>query len=228
MTKLRSKWMMFLTFMALPYYMIRCNILLKSKDKLKIKNELKRYGDDFLGIRSVKLKISGEENYLNLDNCVFVSNHQSHNDIFILLSGLKKQFRFIAKKELFSNFIFKNFMKLSQSYPLDRNDDRASLMVLKQAIKDINEEGASVVVFPEGTRSHGPMMGDFKVGLFSMIRRSKAPVVPIYIENSYESGAKEFRVQIGNPIETSGLSGADLCSLTQVAMERLKALSLQN
>lgn len=225
MKSIRSKLLMLLTFIALPYYMIRCRILLKSGKTDKIKKELKKYGDDFLGIRSVKLNIHGEENYIHLENCVFVSNHQSHNDIFILLSGLKKQFRFIAKQELFDNFIFKNFMKLSQSYPLNRKDDRASLMVLKQAVQDINQEHVSVVVFPEGTRSHGPQMGEFKVGLFSMLRRSNAPIVPIYIENSYETGAKEFQVHIGKPIFTEGLSGSQLCSETQKAMAYLQRMS---
>lgn len=211
MKKFKSMIMMAVTFIALPYYMIRCNKLLKSQDQEKIRKELKRYGDDFLGIRGIKVKVFNEERYLDYDQCIFVSNHQAHNDIFILLSALKKQFRFIAKKELFDSPIFKNFMKLSRSYPLDRQDDKASLLVLKQAVKDINEEGASVVVFPEGTRSHGATMGEFKTGLFSMLRRAKAPVVPIYIENSYETGVKEFRIHIGNPIDATGMSGADLC-----------------
>lgn len=210
MKKLKSQLMMLITFIALPYYMIRSKILLKSNDSDKVGRELKRYGDDFLSIRGVNVEVIHEEGYLDLEKCVFVSNHQSHNDIFILLSALKTRFRFIAKKELFNSPIFRNFMKFSQSYPLDRDDDKASLLVLKQAVKDIKEDGASVVVFPEGTRSHGPDMGPFKVGLFSMLRRAQAPIVPVYIENSYQVGVKTYRVHIGNPIDPDGLSGSEL------------------
>lgn len=222
MKKLSSKFYMLITFIALPYYMLRCRVLMKGNNQEKIAKELKKYGDDFLGIRGIKVTVFNEERYINEPNCIFVSNHQAHNDIFILLSSLKKQFRFIAKKELFDSFIFKNFMRLSQSYPLDRKDDKASLLVLKQAVNDINQENASVVVFPEGTRSHGPTLGEFKVGLFSMLRRAKAPVIPVFIENSYVVGAKEFRVHIGNPIDGTGLSGAELCSQVETAIHQLQ------
>lgn len=225
MKKFKSNLLMLLTFIALPYYMIRCKILLKKQDPDLIRKELSRYGNDFLGIRNITLEIQGEAHYRDLDSCVFVCNHQSHNDIFILLAALKKQFRFIAKKELFTNFIFKKFMKLSESYPLDRKDDKASLLVLKQAVKDISETQASVVVFPEGTRSHSPELGEFKVGLFSMLRRAKTPIVPIYIENSYEVGAKTFKVHIGAAIEPDGLSGAALCDKSREAIIALQQRS---
>lgn len=227
MKHLKSKFLMLITFIALPYYMIRCYILQKSGNQEKIAKELRKYGDDFLGIRGVKVTVFNEERYINEENCIFVSNHQAHNDIFILLSVLKKQFRFIAKKELFDNVILKGFMALSQSYPLDRKDDKASLLVLKQAVADINNDKVSVVVFPEGTRSHSETLGEFKVGLFSMLRRAKAPVIPIYIENSYEVGSKEFRVHIGYPIDSTGLSGAALCAQVEETIHGLQRLTLK-
>lgn len=226
MRKIKSAFFMIITFIALPYYMLRCKRLLRSAKPGEVAAELKKYGDDFLGIRGIKVNVIGESNYVDLDQCIFISNHQAHNDIFILLSILKKHFRFIAKKELFVSPIFKKFMKLSQSYPLDRDDDKASLMVLKQAVKDINEDGASVVVFPEGTRSHSAEMGEFKTGLFSMLRRAKAPIIPIYIQNSFEVGATEFTVHIGQPIDSTGLSGADLCQKTYAAIKELQNSSI--
>lgn len=228
MKQIKSKFLMLITFIALPYYMIRCRILLKSQNQEKITKELKRYGDDFLGIRGIKVKTFNEERYLDYENCIFISNHQAHNDIFILLSALKKQFRFIAKQELFDNFIFKNFMKLSDSYPLDRKDDKASLMVLRQAVKDIKEEKASVVVFPEGTRSHGPIMGEFKTGLFSMLRRAQAPIIPVYIANSYEVGAKEFRVYFGEAIDATGKNGSELCEEVYQSMVEMQTSAAQD
>lgn len=222
MKKIKSMVMMLITFIALPYYMICCKRLLKSQNEVLVANELRKYGDDFLGIRGIQVKVFNEDQYIDEENCIFVSNHQSHNDIFILLSALKKQFRFIAKKELFDSFIFKNFMKLSKSYPLDRKDDKASLLVLKQAVADINQDKASVVVFPEGTRSHSSELGEFKVGLFSMLRRAKAPIIPLYIENSFEVGAKEFRMYVGNPIDGNGMSGVELCSAVENEIIRLK------
>ncbi len=222
MSGLRSKLLMGATFIALPYYMLRCKKLLKDQNSTAMQKELKRYGDDFLGIRGISVKTFGEEHYLDHEKCIFVSNHQSHNDIFILLSCLKKPFRFIAKKELFTSAIFKNFMKLSQSYPLDRDDDRASLLVLKQAVEDINHQNASVVVFPEGTRSRGKTMNPFKAGLFSMLRRADAPIIPIYIKNSYDNDARVFEVYFGEPIINGKKRGPELCEESYQAILKLQ------
>ena len=213
---------MLLTFIALPYYMFRAKKLLKNGDARTIKKELKRYGDDFFSIRKKQIVTHGEENYLNLENCIFISNHQSHNDIFILLSCIKKPFRFIAKKELFDSFIFKDFMKLSQSYPLDRKDDRASLLVLKEAVKDIQEDKASVVVFPEGTRSHSSQMNDFKTGLFSMLKRAKTPFIPVYIHNSYKDENNVYHVYFGEAIDDYKLKGPELSKRAYSSIGKLQ------
>lgn len=213
---------MLLTFIALPYYMVRAKYLLKKGTSAQITKELKRYGEDFLNIRKKQIITHNEENYLALKNCVFVSNHQSHNDIFILLACLKKPFRFIAKKELFSSIIFKNFMKLSKSYPLDRDNDRASLTVLKQAVSDIENENASVVVFPEGTRSHGYEMNEFKSGLFSMLKRAKTPIIPIYIHNSFKKDTNVYNVYFGEPIIDYKLKGLELSIVAKQAIEKLQ------
>lgn len=217
-----SAWYMFLTFAALPYYMLRAKKLLKKGNFETVQKELKRYGDDFIGLRKERVIPHGEENYLNYENCIFVSNHQSHNDIFILLSCLKRPFRFIAKKELFDSFIFKNFMKLSQSYPLDREDDRASLLVLKDAVKDIKEDKASVVVFPEGTRSHGAKMNPFKTGLFSMLKRAETPIIPVYIHESYKKNTKVFHVYFGEAIVDYKLKGPALADFAYTSIEKLQ------
>lgn len=217
-----SNFYMLITFIALPYYMLRAKRLLKKGSSSEIEKELKRYGDDYFGIRKKEIVTHGEDNYLNLENCIFISNHQSHNDIFILLSCLKKPFRFIAKKELFDSFIFKDFMKLSKSYPLDREDDRASLLVLKKAVKDIQEEKASVVVFPEGTRSHSDTMRPFKSGLFSMLRRAKTPFVPVYIHQSYSKKDDVYHVYFGKPITDIKLKGPELSEIAYKSILQLQ------
>lgn len=46
--------------------------------------------------------------------------------------------------------------------------------------------GESVIVFPEGTRSKGDAMGEFKHGAFKMAFAAGAPVVPVVIDGSYK------------------------------------------
>ena len=77
--------LMIITFIALPYYILRTKKLLKLNDDEKSYLESKKWGNDFLGIRGKRIETIGVENYNEFKNCIFVSNHQSHNDIFILL-----------------------------------------------------------------------------------------------------------------------------------------------
>lgn len=48
------------------------------------------------------------------------------------------------------------------------------------------QAGESVVVFPEGTRSKGDAMGEFKAGAFRIACKAGAPVVPVAIDGSYK------------------------------------------
>lgn len=201
MAKIVSMFMMFLTILALPYYLKRAKRLDREGNKEAIHQELKRYPTDYLKIRKKNTKRINVGNTVAEGPCIYLSNHQSHNDIFILLDTVPEAFRFIAKKELFESPMYGPFMKMSQSYPLDRDDPRQSLTLLKQSLNDAVEKNVSLVVFPEGTRSHKAEMSEFKLGLFSMMRKSKVPLVPVYIHESYNPKTKEYKAYFGEPIE---------------------------
>ncbi|QIK69719.1 1-acyl-sn-glycerol-3-phosphate acyltransferase [Erysipelothrix sp. HDW6C] len=214
---------MLITFLALPYYWVRSFFIRKSGDPEKIARELKTYPRDYFGIRGKKVTPIGDTTHI-YPNCVYLSNHQSHNDIFIVLDAIQKPFRFIAKKELFSNPATGPFMRMSQSYPLDRDDPRQSLTQLKQAVNDINA-GCSVLAFPEGTRSHQAEMLEFKAGMFSMLRKSTVPLVPLYIKDSFNEQTKNYEIYFGDPILPEvfqSMKGTELCDYVRARMEELK------
>ena len=51
-------------------------------------------------------------------------------------------------------------------------------------ILDAMDRGASVIIFPEGTRSRGPEPGEFKSGLYHIARqRPQIPLTPVFLEN---------------------------------------------
>lgn len=215
---------MFITFVALPYYWIRSLFVRKYGDTQRIYKEMKMYPRHFFGIRGKSVRSIGDTTD-KYDTCVYISNHQSHNDIFITLAAINKPIRFIAKKELFTSFVTGTFMKMSRSYPLDRENPRQSLTILKNAVDDV-AKGYSVLAFPEGTRSHQKEMLPFKDGIFAMLRKVKVPIVPMYIKESYNEKQKEFSVYFGEPIlpeQFSEMRGADLSDFVRSAMEDLKA-----
>lgn len=137
---------------------------------------------------------------LKLEGSLIISNHQENFDIFALVASFEEKIRFVAKKELFQLFMFKTYLKLNKSYSLNRNDAREGIKVFKKVVEDINENNVNVVIFPEGTRSKCDVMNEFNSGLFSFFKKVEKPIIPIYIDGSYDDKRKVVKIIIGKPI----------------------------
>ncbi|XAR66751.1 1-acylglycerol-3-phosphate O-acyltransferase [Bertholletia excelsa] len=115
----------------------------------------------------LKVKFEGLENLPSPDTpAVYVSNHQSFLDIYTLLT-LGRSFKFISKTSIFLFPIIGWAMYFLGTIPLKRMDSRSQLECLKRCM-DLVKKGASVFVFPEGTRSKDGKLGAFKKGAFSI------------------------------------------------------------
>jgi 1-acyl-sn-glycerol-3-phosphate acyltransferase len=162
-----------------------------------------------LGI-GCRVSISGLENIEEGKPYVFACNHSSALDIPVLFKALPKNFRWIAKKELFRIFLFGPAMKKAGYIPLDRSNRKAARESLDTASARI-KAGASVVIFPEGTRSRDGRVGDFKTGGFLLALKAEQPVVPVMISNACNIlpprtvllRPGKITVQIGRPIDIS-------------------------
>lgn len=221
-----AKFNMFITFLVLPFYWVRSQFIRRYGTQEKKDKELKMYPKHYLGFRRIKVETHNFDEDMT-QNFIFVCNHQSQNDIFVTLSAIKQPFRFVAKKELFENPITGTFMKMSQSYPLDRDDARKSLNILKEAVKDVNE-GHSILAFPEGTRSYKKEMLEFKDGIFSVLRRAKAPMVFMYIKESYNEKQKAIHVYFSKPLLPdvyNKMKGVELSQFAFKEMNQLKDLA---
>lgn len=218
-----AKFNMFITLLVLPFYWIRSQFLRRFGSQDKIDKEMKMYSRHYLGFRRKKVIQHGTQPDPDVP-CLYVSNHQSHNDIFIALGAINRPFRFVAKKELFESKVTGTFMKMSESYPLDREDARESLLLLRNVVKDVNA-GHTAFAFPEGTRSYKSDMLPFKDGLFSMFRKADVPIVVMYIKESYNELQKDFHVYFSDPIQPETfkpLKGQELSELIFEVMNQLK------
>lgn len=213
---------MFITFLVLPVYWIRSIIIKKFKLKNRVHRELKLYPKHYLGFRGIKVKVCGEQPASDVAT-IYLSNHQSMNDIFVTIAAVNKQFRFIAKKELFTNIVSGPFMSMSESYALDRDDARASLSLLKKAVADV-DNGHSILAFPEGTRSHSKDLLEFKDGIFAILRRASAPIVVMYIKESFNEKQKEIEVYFGKTIEPSEYNKLKTKELSDLVFNNMQDL----
>jgi 1-acyl-sn-glycerol-3-phosphate acyltransferase len=97
---------------------------------------------------------------------------------------MPEPFRFILKEELTRVPIWGWALRTSPHIIIRRTDARNAMAGIEQAASDI-ASGASVVIFPEGTRTRDGALGLFKRGGFALATRSGVPLVPIAIRGSY-------------------------------------------
>ena len=154
-------------------------------------------------------------------SCVFCVNHQSHMDIPILLVSLPVQFRFLAKKQLFDVPFLGWHLRRSGQISIDRENPRAAVKSMRAAAARI-QEGAPVVIFPEGGTSIDGAIHPFKGGGFMLATQSGVDVIPVTVRGSrhvlmpktYHVKSGDVEVIVGAPISSRGVTSNELSDRT--------------
>ena len=115
---------------------------------------------------------------------LFLANHLSIVDIWVLAVALPNTTRFVAKRSLFWIPILGQAMWAADFIPIDRGDRTQAIRSLGRAAARIRA-GASVILFPEGTRSRNGKLAPFKKGSFHLALETRVPIVPIAISGTY-------------------------------------------
>jgi len=184
-----------------------------SEKDMLVSSIASKWARDLLKMAGAEIKVTGAENVPADRTVLFVSNHQGNFDIPLLLGHINKQKAFIAKIEMLKMPLIRTWMKHMNCVFLDRNDMRQSLKVMNEAAEHL-KNGYSMVIFPEGTRSKGKEMGEFKAGFLRIATKTNMPIVPVTINGSYKLMEKngfiikpaEVNIVISEPIETAGLT----------------------
>jgi len=137
-----------------------------------------------LKIAGARTTVRGLENLSANETYLYVSNHQSNMDIPLLFTIMPYKPTFIAKKEMGKIPLLNRVLKAKGCILLDRENPRNAIKNINDGIKLLNS-GVSVVLFPEGTRSKGPAMNEFKPGGLRLALKSGVKIVPVTIKNSY-------------------------------------------
>jgi 1-acyl-sn-glycerol-3-phosphate acyltransferase len=179
------------------------------------------WGKSLLAFGRIRVRTEGLENLDPNARYVFVSNHESLMDIPAILSELPYQFRFFAKKGLYSIPLLGTHLKRAGHLPVDRSNARASLKSMSEAGRMIAERGVSVLLFPEAGRSPKGLR-EFKEGAAYIAIKAGVPVVPIALVGmrpllpmgSIHIRSGRVLLRIGEPIPTAGMKPSDREELT--------------
>jgi putative phosphoserine phosphatase / 1-acylglycerol-3-phosphate O-acyltransferase len=141
--------------------------------------------DIILAITGIEVEAQGEHHLWAHRPALFLFNHQSTVDDYILLTLLRRGFTGIAKKEVAKMPLLGQILGALDFAFIDRGNTRSAKEAMQPAV-DRLRHGMSVVIAPEGTRSLTPRLGQFKKGAFHIAMQAGAPVVPVVIRNTYE------------------------------------------
>ena len=129
--------------------------------------------------------VHGLENIPDDRAVLFVSNHQSNFDIALFMSYINKPKGYISKAEMNKVPLIRTWMKYIHCVFMDRSNIKQSAKAIVQGVQNLRA-GHSMVIFPEGTRSKGDKMLEFKAGSFKLATKAKVPIVPVTISGTYK------------------------------------------
>ena len=171
-------------------------------------------------IAGCKVTVKGLENIPRDRGVVFVCNHQGDYDVPLTMVYLGAPPAMVAKIETKKIPMVRTWMDLLDCIFIDRDDPRQAITAMKGA-GEILKAGRNIVVFPEGTRSRGDHMNEFKTGVFKIPFGAGAPIVPVVIDGSYKIMEANHNLMCPGHVNLTVLPAIETAGLDRHAQKAL-------
>ena len=165
-----------------------------------------------------RIKINGNENIDPDKSYIFVANHQSMFDIFLIYGYLNAKFKWIMKQEIRKTPLLGKACESMGHIFVDRSNPMRAQKSLKEAQERLLQGHNSIFLFPEGTRSANGKVGRFKRGAFTIARDLHFPIIPVSISGAngvlpkggWHITPGTITMTIHQPIDTTNLTDDNL------------------
>ena len=182
-------------------------------------------------LAGIRCEVTGLERVPRDRALVFCANHQSNVDPPVLFASLHRRLHVLFKAELLKLPLLGRVFLAGGFVPIQRGNREKALASIAEAVRSI-QAGNTFLIFPEGTRSRTRDLLPFKKGGFVMAIEAGAPIVPVAIDGGRAAMRKGSRlvwparvtVDIGEPIETRGLTLEDRDALIASARNRIATM----
>lgn len=134
----------------------------------------------------VRMNVTGREKIPRDTRFLLVCNHRTIFDPVLTMAELSEfTLAFISKKENFKIPIVNKLMHMCFCLPLDRDDNRAAVRTINEAVELLDDNVVSMGIYPEGAtnKTEEPLM-PFRNGAFKIAQKAKVPIVVCVIENT--------------------------------------------
>ena len=136
---------------------------------------------------NIKTEVFGEENLPKDDGYMMYPNHEGKWDMYGLISVHERPCSFIMDVEMSNMLLIKQIVDILRGKRLSKTDNRQAVQIINEVTKEV-EEGRIFVLFPEGEYTHEKKnsLFEFKSGCFKASIKSKTPIVPVALWDSYK------------------------------------------
>ena len=138
-----------------------------------------------LRVLLLPIHVEGREHLHPRQSYVFVANHQGPVDIFLIYGYLGRNFKWMMKKALRKMPLVGVACEKARHIFVDKSGPKAIKETIDKARATL-QNGTSLVVFPEGSRTFTGHMGRFRKGAFQLADDLQLPVVPVTIDGSFD------------------------------------------
>jgi len=160
---------------------------------------------------------------------IVLSSHQSHLDPLLLGLACDRRLSSLARSSLYAFKPFGAVITALDAIPIDR---AASMVAAMKTVIGRLEDGAAVIIFPEGTRTPDGRLAEIKSGFALLAKRAGVPIVPVAIVGAWECWPKgaslprpgRIRLEFGRLIGAEEVAALDEQALVAECTARLTAL----
>ena len=154
-------------------------------------------------------RVTGLENIPREGGVMLCSNHVSMLDPFFIAGAVKREIRFISKKELFKNKLLGAIMTKLGMFPVDRG---GSDMAAMRTCISILKEGGVLGIFPQGHRYKHDENRELQSGAAFIALRTRVPVVPIHVSGPVRPFHRTT-IHIMPPVDLADLARPDAVAI---------------
>lgn len=171
----------------------------------------------------VEVEVRGGEHLRREGGQILVANHQSIFDIWALMAALPVSLRFVAKAELARIPLLAGAMRAAGHAFIDRRRASHARAAIRAAGETMREDGLTLVLFPEGTRSPDGRLGRFRKGSFALAIEIGTVLVPAAVAGGARilpRGTHRIRpgrmtIRLAPPVPLDGLDATDRDGLVE-------------
>lgn len=173
-----------------------------------------------LGVSVFGVRVRFVERLPATGGLLVLSTHQSHLDPLLLGLATDRRLSSLARSSLYRFKPFGAVITALDAVPIDR--ETSTVTAMKLVIRRL-EDGAAVIVFPEGTRTATGQMGELKNGFALLAKKARVPIAPVAIVGAYECWPRtrllprpgRIRLEFGRVITAEEVAAMDERTLVE-------------